>query len=259
MGQALEASLGIGAPLLALVGMLAVGGLLHVIYRREHDLQARYGADLAAEASRQRTRIEGELHDGAQQLVVALGRELRGLRKILASNEALSRLNRAEELATQLGAELLRVRSDLMPPALRLEGLTGALPPLVAGLGQRHGYATACEIGDWPRLAPELEEALYWLVQEAMNNAATHSQATRVAVRLVVEGERGLIEVADDGRGCAPRDLSVAPTGVTGTGLHRLWLRLHAAGGELALDTPPGGGCRLRARLPLPPAPARST
>lgn len=271
-------SFGVWLEVVPVVGFLFTCHFLGLLGERRTLLESRarlmerYASDLARESQRQRERVEGELHDGVQQLLVALGRELRQVRKALGvvpvaagpgepaghgAARALDRLERAEGLTEDVRQEILRVRADLLPPALRHEGLAGALPVLAHEAAKRHGFQARVELGEWAPLPQEQEVEVYWLVQEALNNVAKHAEATHVTIRLGHEADRAVVEVADDGRGFRPPDLAVPPAGTAQSGLHRMWLRMRGRGGDLTIEARPGGGARLRFLLPRAAAPER--
>lgn len=270
--------LGIWLEVVPVVGFLFTCHFLGLLGERQALLESRarlmerYASDLASESQRQRERVEGELHDGVQQLLVALGRELRQVRRALGApvtagpsavaiadgaGKALERLERAETLTEDVRQEVLRVRADLLPPALRHEGLAGALPVLAHEAATRHGFRAEVVVEDWRPLPQDQEVEVYWLVQEALNNVAKHAEAANVTIRLACEDARAVVEVADDGRGFRPPDLSVPPAGTAHSGLHRMWLRMRGRGGDLTIMSHPGEGARLRFHLPLAAAPER--
>jgi signal transduction histidine kinase len=256
---------GIWLDVVPVVGFLFTcyfGGVLSeraFLLRGRNQLLERYASDLASESQRQRARLEGELHDGIQQLVVALTRELRQARKHREVPEKLEhRLDRADELTSEALAELQRLRKDLLPPALRQGGLVEALPLLAQEMGDRSGMAISVEIENWRSLALEAEVELYWLVKEAINNAEKHAQAKNIQVTLSQTAREARVEVADDGAGFDPPDLSVPPTGTEHSGLHRMWLRMQGRGGDLTIVSQPGAGARLRFVLPMAAALERS-
>ena len=220
--------------------------------RSRNQLLERYASDMASEAQRQRARLEGELHDGVQQILVAIGRELRQIKKHMADPEkADRRVERAGGMAEEAIAEIKRLRQDLLPPALRHGGLAAALAALAAEMSERGGFAVALEQGDWAPLPQEAEVELYWLVKEALNNAEKHAGARHVILRLGHEGGQAVVEVQDDGQGFTPGDLSVPPAGAEHSGLHRMWLRMRGNHGNLTIDSSPGAGARLRFSLPI--------
>lgn len=214
-----------------------------------------YAADLAREAKRERERIDGELHDEAQQLLIALTRDLRRVRKNLqeALPEAGERLAQSEALGKRILDEIMRVRKDLMPHTLSRSGLKAAVEEMAGDYARRQAsLAVHVEVGDWPeRLDPVLESELYWLIKESLNNAAKHAQARRIRLKLERRGPVAVVGIADDGRGFAVPDLERAPAGPEHSGLHRMWLRARALRGGLSIESTPGRGTRLELRVPV--------
>jgi PAS domain S-box-containing protein len=194
----------------------------------------------ASDAARQR--VTRDLHDGAQQHLVATLINLQ-----LAEQSWESAPDRARELLgravedTRHGIEDLReLASGLHPAVLTQHGLG----PAVRALADR--VALPAEIDVPPvRLPPSVEASLYFFCSEALTNIAKHAQATRAWVRLEVTGDRCVAEVGDDGIGGA-RPRSEA------SGLIGLSDRLGAIGGTLDITSPDSGGTVLRACVPLP-------
>jgi len=184
-------------------------------------------------------RIERDLHDGAQARLVALGMNLGMAEQKLALDPEAAR-----DLVTEarLGVEeALRELRDLArgihPPVLADRGLEAA----ISALAQRSAVPVAVT-ADVPERPPAaVETAAYFVAAEALANAAKHADATRIKVRLVRDGARLVVEVADDGRGGANGD---------GSGLRGLRQRVEALDGTLSVVSPSGAGTTLRAELP---------
>jgi PAS domain S-box-containing protein len=190
-------------------------------------------------AHEERNRIERNLHDGAQQRLIALSHHLHLVARHLGSDPALAgRLLRTgqDELAAAL-EEIRELVRGLHPSVLRRRGLRTALGALAARLP----LPTELVVSD-VRFAEELEAAAYYVVAEGLTNAAKHAAATSAAVAVTVGEGSIAVEVADDGRGGADPK---------GSGLRGLTDRVEAFGGALEVTSPPGGGTTLRARLPL--------
>jgi signal transduction histidine kinase len=198
-------------------------------------------ARIFAAADNARRRIERDLHDGAQQRLVSLALRLR------AAQDAVS--PEATELATQLDSvaqgltdafeELREIARGLHPPALAEGGLRLALK----GLTRRSPIAVGLEVGVEGRLPEPVELAAYYVVAEALTNAAKHADATVVDVRLEVDAGSLHVHVRDDGRGGADA--------ACGSGLIGLTDRVVTLGGHLSLHSPPGAGTTLEVDLPL--------
>jgi signal transduction histidine kinase len=184
-------------------------------------------------------RIERDLHDGAQARLVALGMNLGLAEQKLAGDPEAARGLVAE---ARVGVEdALRELRDLArgvhPPVLADRGLGAA----VAALAHASAVPVVVDADIAERPPAVVETAAYFVVAEAIANAAKHADATRIAVRIRREPERLLVEVADDGRGGAD---------VAGSGLVGLRRRVEALDGTFVVTSPSGGGTTLRAELP---------
>jgi PAS domain S-box-containing protein len=189
----------------------------------------------------ERRRLERNLHDGAQQRLVSLALQLRLVEAGFESNPARARhdLAEAREQLKQALDELRELARGIHPAILTDGGLALALSALA------HRAPLPVEINDVPdeRLPEPVEAAAYYLIAEAITNVAKHAHASHVAVSVRRDDGRLLVEVADDGVGGAD------PGG--GSGLHGLTDRVEALHGHLRLDSPPGGGTRVEARIPV--------
>ncbi len=190
----------------------------------------------------ERRRLERNLHDGAQQRLVALAVQLRVLEKRLGDPEQAAAILRgaAEELEQAL-AELRELARGLHPAVLADRGLAPALEMLAS----RALLPVTIEGVPDERLAPPLEAAIYFVVAESLTNAVKHAGASALSVRMHADATELRVEISDDGRGGAD------PESGDGTGLRGLADRVEALGGRLALDSPPGAGTVVTAVLPL--------
>lgn len=224
---------------------------LHLLAERNATL-AWYAAALRQEARREREQIDGELHDEAQQLLIVLQRELRLVSRGLGagSQPVQDSLTRAQELTIRILDEIHRVRRNLAPRTLGRSGLITAIEEMAQDLATR-GLQVSVERLHWDRgLDARAEEELYWLVKEALNNAARHAGARRATVTLDATAGCRWITVQDDGQGFVPPPLDRPPATHEHTGLHRMWLRARSLGGDLTVTSRPGEGTMLRAQLP---------
>jgi PAS domain S-box-containing protein len=188
----------------------------------------------------ERRRLERNLHDGAQQRLVALALTLRLCEARLAGADGETRqlLKRAgEELSAAL-AELRELARGIHPAILTDRGLVPALQMLAA----RPSVPVELSAPLADRLPQQVEAAAYYLVAEALTNASKHSGASLVRVTVTRVDGTALVEVADDGVGGADQR--------GGSGLRGLCDRVEALGGTLDLRSPPGAGTTLRARIP---------
>jgi PAS domain S-box-containing protein len=205
--------------------------------------------DLAASRARivtagdtERRRLERNLHDGAQQRLVALSLSLRIALAKLDSDPAGARevlAGAGDELGLAL-AELRELARGLHPAVLTDRGLRAAVEMLA---GRSPVPVEIAEVPD-ERLPEPVEAAAYYLIAEALTNVAKYAQASTVRVRVSATGERVVVEVSDDGLGGAD------PAG--GSGLRGLADRVEALGGTLAVVSSAGAGTSLRAEIPVP-------
>jgi signal transduction histidine kinase len=202
-------------------------------------------------AERERGRWARELHDETLQGLGAL-RVLLASALLRGSQEALAAATR--EALAQLEIEIQNLRgmiTELRPAALDEIGLEAAIQGLVERIESTEGVAVRAELllghaGEDGGLSPEIENTLYRLVQEALNNIVKHARAEYVRLRMAKSGKTIEVVVADDGVGFDPeRDRG-------GFGLLGMRERVEMAGGSLEVDSSPGKGARLRALIPAP-------
>ena len=209
--------------------------------RRVEELtESRAGAIDAAHTELQR--IERDLHDGAQARLVALAMDLgRAERKIDEDPEAGRELiGEAREEAVRALGELRELVRGIGPSILRDRGLEAAIASLAAGRAQPVDYQV--DVGD-PRPSAAVEAAAYFVVAESIANAAKHSGASRVTVRVWRDAaNRVVVECSDDGRGGADP--------AAGSGLTGLIQRVRALDGTLNVTSPAGGPTTIRAEIP---------
>jgi len=185
--------------------------------------------------------IERDLHDGAQQRLVTLALTLHQVaERVAAAGDAdlAARVEAARHELAQALAELREMARGIHPAVLTDNGLDVAL----GVLAERASLPVRLDVRLERRFARDVEATAYFVVSEALTNAAKHSGASRVEVTGGVREGRLWVEVADDGRGGAE--------GRFGSGLQGLADRLATASGRLVVDSPAGGGTRLRAELP---------
>jgi signal transduction histidine kinase len=218
---------------------MAVFGDISERKRQEEELRASR-ARIVAAGDDARRRLERNLHDGAQQRLVALSVSLRlaesKLREDPAGAAAILASAR-EELTHALG-ELRELARGIHPAILTDRGLEPAIEALVG----RTPLPVEVEVCGG-RLPAAVEAASYYVVAEALTNVAKYAGASSARVRIGRENGRVVIEVADDGSGGAD------PT--QGSGLRGLADRVAALDGTLSIESPDGGGTSVRAEIPL--------
>jgi signal transduction histidine kinase len=187
-----------------------------------------------------RRRIERDLHDGAQQQLVALALDLRRLRARVADSGAEPLVDELSARLADALSELRELARGIHPAILTDRGLA----PAIGALADRGSLPIDCDVAIGERLSAPVEAAAYFLVAEALTNVARYADATSARVEIRLAGDEVLVLIADDGVG------GVDPA--AGTGIRGLQDRLAAVGGTLEIDSPVGGGTRLRARIPCP-------
>ena len=197
-------------------------------------------ARLVKAADDERRRLERNLHDGAQQRLVALALMVRLAQRKLASDHegAGALLARSSEELDQAMAELRELARGLHPAILTDLGLGPALTELAERAPVPVELTTSLE----ERLPDQVEAAAYYVVAEALTNVAKYAGACCVQVQLESDGSRLVVTVSDDGAGGAD------PSG--GSGLRGLADRVEALGGRLEVSSPSGEGTTVRAAMP---------
>jgi PAS domain S-box-containing protein len=208
--------------------------------RQEEELRASRSRIVAATDAARR-RLERNLHDGAQQRLAALSLSLRLAETRLPDEpeKAADLLKAArDELARALD-ELRELARGLHPNVLTDRGLGPALESLVV----RSPFPVEVDAPE-ERLAPAIEAAAYYVAAEALANVAKYAHAASACVRIAVDDDDDgvVVEVTDDGIGGADPS--------RGSGLKGLEDRVAALDGTLEVESPPGAGTRIRARIP---------
>jgi signal transduction histidine kinase len=186
----------------------------------------------------ERRRLERNLHDGAQQRLVAIALQLRLLQRRVRDDPS------TEQLVSDAGDELARSLAELrelargIHPAVLEHGLASAL----GSLAGRSAVPTtvSCDAAD--RMPEAVELAAYFVASEALANVAKYAGATHATVRVWRAGTLANVEIADDGVGGADDS--------RGTGLRGLADRVEALDGRLRITSPPGGGTVVSAEMP---------
>lgn len=192
-----------------------------------------------------RRQLERDLHDGAQQRLVAVTMELARARRAAESQEVRGLIEQASaELAAALG-ELRNLARGVYPPSLQERGLEGAL----TALAERACIPVELDISLSRRPPPPVELAAYFICLEAVTNTGKHAHASSARIRVAGTDSQLTLVVTDNGRGGARQ-------GVDG-GLLGLADRAAALGGSLSVSSPEGGGTTIAAGLPYSTAVGR--
>ena len=204
----------------------------------------RHQAELAA-VREERERLARELHDSVTQSLYSLTL-LAGGGKRLARTGSLANVadyfTDLGEIAQQALKEMRLLVYELRPSILEREGLVGALQQRLDSVEGRAGVEARLLVEDMVQLPPSIEEDLYRIAQEALNNALKHAVANSVTVRIYVDNGQLVLEVMDDGAGFEPDALS----NVGGMGLISIRKRVERIGGTLNILTAPGQGTTIK-------------
>jgi signal transduction histidine kinase len=198
-------------------------------------------ARIVSAGDAERRRIERDIHDGAQQRLVALALELRSAQRTLGAtaDPEVDRLlaSAVDELQVAVD-ELRELARGVHPAILTEEGLAAALESLVI----RAPLPVTLESSPDQRLAAEVEATAYFVACEGLANVVKHAEASTATISARRDSRVLVVEVTDDGVGGAKLN--------GGSGLRGLADRVEALGGRLRIDSPPGEGTRLAAEIP---------
>ncbi|MFN8635758.1 MAG: sensor histidine kinase [Chloroflexota bacterium] len=196
----------------------------------------------------ERQRLSRELHDSVTQSLYGISLQAEAASRALTAGDvdpAAANLQEIRETTQEALGEMRLLLFELRPPLLEERGLLGALESRLRAVEARAGLTTALRGDGAARLPPEVEQELYRLAQEALNNVLKHAHARHVGVELDITQERAVLEVADDGVG-----FEAALHGGGGFGLPGMRERAARLGGTLQVESAPGAGTRVRVEVP---------
>ncbi len=197
---------------------------------------------------RERSRLARDLHDSVTQALYGATLTAEAAARQLSMGQTDRAAEHLREIRTSTQSALREMRLlifELRPGALKRDGLAAALQARLEAVEQRGGLATELNVLGPLRLSAETEVGLYRIAQEALNNVLRHAHARRVVVSLEQRNSLVTLEVADDGQGFDP---AAARSG-SGFGLCGIEERAARLGGRLSIDSPPGGGSRVRVEV----------
>lgn len=189
----------------------------------------------------ERERLARELHDSVTQSLYSLMLFSEAGQRLIRSGETQrvqEYLSQLSETAQQALKEMRLLLFELRPSALEHEGLIRALKKRLDAVEKRAGVETVLDVQGSIVLPPFIEETLYRIAQEALNNSLKHANATHVRVRIGHEGANLFLQIADDGKGFVPANASQAG----GMGLENMHERVRKLGGQLHIETAPNQG-----------------
>jgi signal transduction histidine kinase len=202
-------------------------------------------------AEHERLRLAADLHDGPVQELTALNYGLERVDLRLQSqgpDAALELLGQQKDHLAGVTRSLRNLLSELRPPAIDEHGLARALKLHGDAIAKEHHLSVSVDAQVDHRLAPELETIIYRIVQEALNNVIKHAQADHVWIQLVGDEDSVKLTVQDDGVGFLPAQAAqLVKEGHFG--LAGMRERVEAGGGQLEVDSRPGGGTTIHVAL----------
>jgi len=205
--------------------------------------------------SRERSRLSRELHDTLAHSLSAVTVQLEAVRSLWSSDpeRAYRLLEQADETARQGLTEARRTLRDLRASPLQEKGLVMALRDLATNAAERSGATLELHTpGRLDGVSPAVEQGVYRIAQEAMENTVRHAQASHITLRLEARNDHMFLTIRDDGRGIGPEVLEApgdaAPDHL---GLQGMKERASLIGGRLEIDSRPGEGTTLSLVAPL--------
>ncbi|WP_328774072.1 sensor histidine kinase [Streptomyces sp. NBC_00286] len=199
----------------------------------------------------ERRRLAAEIHDTIAQGLTGIIAQLQVVANAPDLPTARTHLDRASALARHSLGEARRSVQNLAPVALEHDGLPQALKKTVAEWAERTGVrAEFTTTGTAEHLHEEVSATLLRIAQEALSNASRHAQAGRLGVTLSFMGDEVVLDVRDDGRGFDPLTLP-SRNGHGGFGLDGMRARAERIAGSLTVESEPGHGTAVSARVPL--------
>ena len=200
----------------------------------------------------ERERVARELHDAVTQSIYSLTLFAEAGRRLASAGQ----LERVQEYLTLLGdtaqqamKQMRLMLYELRPAVLEQVGLVQALTQRLDAVERRAGINARLEVAESLRLSPVVEESLYRICQEALNNALKHSSARNVVVRLQRADNVVTLEVSDDGIGFVLDQPGEAKIDAAGVGLNHIRERVARLNGTLAIETAPDQGTKVRVLL----------
>lgn len=199
-------------------------------------------------ALEERQRLARELHDSVSQALYGIALGARTARTLLDRDpsKAGEPIEYVLSLAEAGLAEMRALIFELRPESLKEEGLIAAITKQIESVRARHKIAVEADLPGEPEIPLELKEAVYRIAQEALTNTVKHARANRIVLQMDGGEEEIVLEVSDDGVGF---DGDGSYPGHFG--LRSMRERAAGVGGTLEVETAPGSGTRIRARIPV--------
>jgi signal transduction histidine kinase len=198
-------------------------------------------------AVEERQRLARELHDSVSQALYGIALGARTARTLLDRDPAKAK-DPVDYVLTLAEAGLAEMRAlifELRPESLANEGIVAAIEKQVASTRARYGVDVVTDLPEEPDVTLPVKEAIYRVAQEALHNVVKHARATRVDLRLVADDGHLSLDLKDDGLGFDPNGDFPGHLG-----LRSMRERVTRLGGDFAIESAPGAGTHIRARVP---------
>ena len=237
-----------------------LGSILERAELRDRDQPS--GEPLGSSVERRLARMRFDLHDGPQQEVHLLARDLRWfgdqLRPMIAGDPNADRmLGRVDDFEAQLVAldgDLRRISTSVQSPLVHPGPLEQKLSEITGAFTARSGFEPQTRLdGDLTKLSESAQIALLSLIREALNNVREHSEAAHVTITISADTNGLEVQVCDDGRGFVPGDTMVRAEHEGHLGLVGMRERVRMLGGRTSVESRPGGPTIISASLPAWP------
>jgi signal transduction histidine kinase len=243
--------------LLGAVSSLAIGALQNAKLYSDLEVEKERITEIHEEA---RKKLARDLHDGPTQSISAIAMRVNFARRLMERQprEAADELFQIEELARRTTKEIRQMLFTLRPLALEAGGLNAALEELATKTRENMGQHV--EVEAEPGAADELDlgkqGVLFFIAEEAVNNARKHAEAEVITIRLKRDGELMYLEIEDNGNGFDVAAVNASYHERGSLGMINLRERAELVNGLLRIDSAPGRGTRISVVVPLSPAAA---
>lgn len=259
--RSLDALAGAEAELLGALGaqvtMAVENAMLYEEVQKKEAIRGELLRKAITAQEEERKRIARELHDDTSQALAALGLALETIIVAPAqtAEEVKGRLENARSMSVRILEDVHKLIFDLRPSLLDDLGLLAALGWYAESRLQSLGIKVMIETrGQERRFPPQIEAALFRVVQEALNNVARHAEAENADITIEFRSESVVVEIADDGQGFDPHEVETprAAGSARGLGLLGMRERISLLNGQLELQSAPGEGTYVRIQVPIP-------
>ena len=198
----------------------------------------------------ERNRLARDMHDSVSQSLYSLSLMAEGWKRLVKAGKEANvehYANRFAEITQQALKEMRLIIYEMRPSCLSQDGLIEALRQRLGAVEEHAGIKTKLVVEEFVSFPPPVEEALYWIVQESLNNTLKHAQANQVSIHFYLRDSFILLEITDNGKGF---DIS-EPSNNSGLGLKTMQERAAEINSVLKIRSTPAKGTRINIQIPL--------